>query len=123
MAPTEQAFVIVTPGSRHAVAMVVADVEREVTLYSAPLATVGKPDTPWTKICGVADKVTSFTMKGDDIYLMTYAASPRFSVVRTSLAKPDLKSAATVVAPSEQVIFEHRRGTRRRSISSRATAP
>jgi prolyl oligopeptidase len=106
VAPTEQAFVIVTPGSRHAVAMVVADVEREVTLYSAPLATVGKPGTPWTKICGVADQVTSFTMKGDDIYLMTYAASPRFSIVRTSLAKPDLKSAQTVVAPSDQVIFE-----------------
>lgn len=106
VAPTEQAFVIVTPGSRHAVAMVVADVEREVTLYSAPLGTVGKPGTPWTKICGVADKVTSFTIKGDDIYLMTYAASPRFSIVRTGLAKPDLKSAATVVKPSEQVIFE-----------------
>ena len=106
VSPTEQAFVIVTPGSRHAVAMVVADVEREVTLYSAPLDTVGKPGTPWTKICGVADKVTSFTMKGDDIYLMTYAASPRFSIVRTSLAKPDLKSAVTVVKPSDQVIFE-----------------
>ena len=86
--------------------MVIADVEREVTLYTAPLATVGKPDTPWTKICGVADKVTSFTVKGDDIYLMTYAASPRFSIVRTSLAKPDLKSAVTVVKASEQVIFE-----------------
>ena len=103
--------------------MVVADVEREVTLYSAPLDTVGKPDTPWTKICGVADKVTSFTMKGDDIYLMTYAASPRFSVVRTSLAKPDLKSAATVVAPSDAGDLRDRRRPRRASTTSRATAP
>jgi prolyl oligopeptidase len=106
VAPTEQAFVIVTPGSRHAVAMVVADVEREVTLYSAPLPTVGKPGTPWRKICGVADKVTAFSVKGDDIYLMTYAASPRFSVVKTSLAKPDFGSAATVVAASDQVLFD-----------------
>jgi prolyl oligopeptidase len=107
VSPTEQAFVIVTPGSSHAVALVVADVEREVTLYAAPLATVGKPGTtPWTRICGTQDKVTSFSVRADDIYLMTYAASPRFSVVRTSLAKPDLKSAATVVAPSDDVIFE-----------------
>jgi prolyl oligopeptidase len=106
VSPTEQAFVIVTPGSKHAVAMVVADVEREVTLYSAPLASVGRPDTPWTRICGTADKVTGYAVKGDDIYLMTYAASPRFSVVRTSLAKPDIASAQTVVAPSDQVLFD-----------------
>jgi prolyl oligopeptidase len=105
VAPTEQAFVIVRPGSRHAVAMVVADVEREVTLYSAPLDSVGKAGTPWKKICGVEDKVTDFAVKGDDIYLMTYAASPRFSVVRTGLSKPDIRSAATVVAPSDQVLF------------------
>ncbi|MBL0141211.1 MAG: S9 family peptidase [Betaproteobacteria bacterium] len=106
VSPTEQAFVIVTPGSRHAVALVVADVEREVTLYTAPLDTVGKAGTAWTRICGVADKVTGFAIRGDDIYLMTYAASPRFSVMRTSLAKPDVATAATVVAPSDRVLFE-----------------
>jgi prolyl oligopeptidase len=106
VSPTEQALVIVTPGSRHAVALVVADVEREVTLYSAPLDRLGTPDTPWTKICGVADKVTNFAVRGDDIYLMTYAASPRFSIVRTRLDKPDIAHAATVVAPSQEVIFD-----------------
>jgi prolyl oligopeptidase len=37
---------------------------------------------------------------------MTHAASPRHSIVRTSLRKPDLKSAVTVVAPSDQVLFD-----------------
>lgn len=106
VSPAEQASIIVTPGSRYAVAHVVADVQREISLYSAPLDTVGKPNTPWVRICDVADKVAGFTVRGDEIYLMTYAANPRYSVVRTSLAKPDIKSATTVVAPSEQVIFE-----------------
>ena len=102
---TDFAYVIATPGSKWAVAVVYAGVQREVTLYSAPLDTVGKPDTPWTPIATPADKVTDYAMRGNDIYLMTHAASPRFSVVRTSLAKPDLKSAAVVIAPSEEVVF------------------
>jgi prolyl oligopeptidase len=106
VSPAEQAFVIVTPGSRHAVALVVADVQREVTLYSAPLETVGKPGTPWVKICGVADKVTHYAVRGDEIFLMTHSQSPRYSVVRVSLAKPDFKSATTVVPASGNVLFD-----------------
>jgi len=95
----------VIPGSRHAVVAVFAGVQREVPLYTAPLDTVGKPNTPWVKICDAADKVTDFTVRGDDIYLLTYASSPRFSIVRTSLAKPDIKTAKTVVGASDQVLF------------------
>ena len=99
-------YVIATPGSRHAVAVINAGTQRELTLYAAPLRSVGKPGTPWVKICDRADKVTDFAVKGEDIYLLSYAPSPRYAIVRTSLAKPDLRSAATVVPASEQVIFE-----------------
>jgi len=102
---TDFPYVIVTPGSRYAVAGVFAGVQREITLYAAPLASVGKPGTPWVKICDRADKVTDFAVKGDDIYLLTYAPSPRYAIVRTALAKPDLRSAATVVPASDQVLF------------------
>ena len=80
---TDFAYVLATPGSKWAVAVVYAGVQREVTLYSAPLDTVGKPDTPWTPIAKPADKVTDYATRGNDIYLMTHAASPRFSVVKT----------------------------------------
>ena len=105
VAPTEQAFVIVRPGSGFAVAQVVADVQRAITLYSAPLETVGKSGTPWVRICSVADKVTAFSVKDDQIYLLTYASSPRFCIVRTGLARPDFQTAPAVVPASEQVIF------------------
>jgi prolyl oligopeptidase len=101
---TDFAYVTVTPSSKWAIAAVYAGVQHEVPLYVAPLETVGKPNSPWVKICDASDKVTDFTVHGDDLYLMTYRASPRFSIVKVSLAKPDLKSAPNVVAPSEEVL-------------------
>lgn len=103
---TDSPNVFAIPGSRYAVAAVFAGVQREISLYTAPLTSVGRPGTPWVKICDGADKVTDFAVKGDDIYLLTYAPSPRYAVLRTSLETPDLRSAATVVAASDQVIFE-----------------
>ena len=102
---TDFPYIVVTPGSRYAVAAVYAGVQRELTLYSAPLESVGKPGMRWTPIVTPAERVTDYAVKGDDIYLMTHAKSPRFSVVRTSLAKPDFAAAQVVLAPSEDVLF------------------
>jgi len=104
--PTDLTFTVATPGSRFALAVVAAGVQRELLLYAAPLETVGKPDTPWVKICDRSDKITGFAVRGDEIYLLTYRDSPRFSIIRAGLAAPNLKSATTVVAPSEQVLSE-----------------
>lgn len=123
--PEDFAYVRAMRGSRYAVGIVYAGVQREIALYAAPLETVGKPGTPWTPIADYSDKVTRFTVRGDDLYLLTYRDSNRFSIVRTSLAAPDLKRAAVVVAPSERVLvnleaardglyFEARDGTVKR---------
>lgn len=103
--PEDFPYVVVTPGSRFALGLVIAGVQREQAIYAAPVATVGKPGTPWVRVAGFEDKVTDFAVHGDHIYLLTYRDSTRFSIVRTSLAKPDLRRARTVVAPSEQVIM------------------
>jgi len=102
---TDFPYVYVAPGSRHAVALVVAGVQREVSLWAAPLATVGKPDTPWVPIAVPSDKVTDIAVSGNDLYLLTHAASPKRSVLKVSLARPDLRKAETVIAPSEAVLF------------------
>lgn len=101
---TDFTAVFVIPGSRHAVAVVAAGVQREISLYSAPLESVAKPDTPWIRICGFEDKVTWSAPYGEDIYLMTYRDSARFSIVRTRLAAPDLSSAETIVPASSRVL-------------------
>ena len=104
MLPTQGANVIVTPGSDHAVALVYDGVQRELRLYAAPLAAVGKPDTPWLKICDPSDKVTGYAVHGNAIYLRTHRDSPRFSIVKTSLAAPDIGRAKVVVAPGNTLI-------------------
>lgn len=104
--PTEGTLIAHEPGSRFAVAEVFDGVQRELRLYAAPLERARRPDAEWSKICDPADKVTAFAVHGDDVYLLTHAGSPRFAIVRTSLARPDIRNAKVVVAPGDQVISE-----------------
>lgn len=104
--PTDGTDITVTPGSRYAVATVFAGVQRELTLYATTLADAARADANWVKICDPADKVTEFAVHGDDIYLRTHAKSPRFSIVRTRLAAPNLATAEVVVAPGELLIAD-----------------
>jgi prolyl oligopeptidase len=101
---TDFVFVTAPLGSRFAVAVVANGVQREAAIYAAPLVAVGKPDTPWVRICDFSDKVTGWAVNGDDIYLLTYRDSTRFSIVRTRMSAPDLAKAATVVPASERVL-------------------
>ncbi len=102
--PEYQPWVFANPGSRFAVANVANGDQRDIALYAAPLVTVGKPGTPWVRICDFTDKVTAFAVHGDDIYLLSYRDSPRFSVLRTSLSAPNMAKAITVVQASERVL-------------------
>ena len=78
--------------------------QNEVTLYVAPLVSVGKPKTPWRKVCDVEDAVTNFAVSGGDIFLLTHKSAPRFKVIETALAKPDLATAESVVPPCGAVV-------------------
>jgi prolyl oligopeptidase len=104
IAPTDLPFVATAPGSSYALAYLVHGVLNEVTLYSAPLDSVGRPGTPWQKICDISDDVTGGDIHGDDLYLLTHRDAPRFKVVMTSVVHPDIEHARTVVPQSESVI-------------------
>ncbi len=102
--PEYQPWVLAHSGSRFAVAHVANGDQRDIALYAAPLATVGKPGTPWVRICDFTDKVTAFAVHGDDIYLLSYRDSPRFSVLRTSMTAPNIAKATAVVPASDRVL-------------------
>jgi len=104
MDPADNPFVTTTPDSKYAVGDIEHGTQNEQTLYVAPLASVGKPNTPWQKVCDVEDGVTDFAVKGKEIFLLTHKNSPRFEIIRTSLNKPDLTAAKTVVPASDAVI-------------------
>lgn len=96
--------VIVSSGSAWVVGQIKHGDETDITLYAAPRSDLGKESIQWTKVCGRTDLVTSFAVHGADIYLLTAHDAPRFKVVRTALAQPDMRSAAVVVPPGEYVV-------------------
>jgi prolyl oligopeptidase len=90
--------------SPYAIGMLKHGDANEVSLYSAPLTTLNKSNVPWRKISDRSDLVNQFVTHDDSIFLITSKDAPRFKIIRTSLSKPDLNQAATVVAQSKDVI-------------------
>jgi prolyl oligopeptidase len=97
-------FINTMPGCKYALGVIEHGTRQELTLYVAPLASVGKPNTPWQKICDVEDDITDFAVKGKEIFLLTHKDAPRFKIITTSLAKPDLAAAGTIVPANDAVI-------------------
>ncbi len=104
LAPIDDPFIITAPGSSYALAVLEHGVLNEVTIYGAPLDSVGQPGTPWQEICDVPDDVTAFDILGDNLYLLTHRDAPQFKVIRTSASHPDVEHAQVVVPESEAVI-------------------
>jgi len=105
MADADFPSVIVTPGSGYAVGKIKHGDADELTLYAAPVEALGgSAPVPWKKVCDVEHEVKDFTVHGDDVFLVSAAEAPRYKVIRTELARPDVSSAATVVPPGDAVI-------------------
>lgn len=93
-----------SPDSDHAVLKVKHGDNNEISLFTAPRASLSGDDIPWQRIVEEADLVSDFTFRGDDIYLLTAQGAPRYQLVRTSLTAPDFDSATVVIGPSELVL-------------------
>jgi prolyl oligopeptidase len=104
MDPADDPFINTIPGSSYALAAVEHGTRQEITVYAAPLTSVGKPNTPWQKICDSDDDVTDFAVNGKEIFLLTHKDALRFKIIATSLAKPNLATARTVVPPGNAVV-------------------
>jgi prolyl oligopeptidase len=103
IAPVDLPAVITQIGSDYAVGLINHGVQREITLYTAPLAAVGR-DTPWAKLCDVDDDVTSFEVHGRDIFLLSHQDAARFKILQTSLEHPDVAHAACIVPQGAGVL-------------------
>lgn len=104
IAATDIPFLATDPKSPWAVAILAHGVQNEATLYRAPVESVGEPNTPWVKVCDIADDVTSATLHGDELYLLSHKDAPRFKVIRTSLSHPDVEHADVVIPEGANVI-------------------
>ncbi len=53
------------PGSRHAVGLVFNGVQREITIYTATLRSIGAGKPEWKKVVDPSDEVTDMSLIGD----------------------------------------------------------
>ena len=97
-------IVVPQPGSNHAVAFLFAGVQNEITMYVNSLDAAAKGQGGWKNICVPDDKVTAGTIRGDDIYLVTYKDAPRYRVLHVIAAEPAIAKAREVVPQGKTVI-------------------
>ena len=101
-------IVIVTQGNPTVLGLIAHGVQREATIYCAPLAafrgSTNASAISWRKIADVNDDVTGAAVHGDDVYLLTHHNASRFKVVRTSLSAPDPDEGEVVVPAGEAVL-------------------
>lgn len=96
--PMDSPYLATQPDSNEVLGFIGHGTQNETTIYAAPLASVGQPDAPWTKVCDVEGDVTSAEFRGDDLYLLSHHDASRYKIVRTSLRNPDAAH-ATLVLP------------------------
>lgn len=104
--PDDFGGAFVSPDSDYSVGLVVHGVQNEITVYIAPKADLDGGAAPWKKVADVDDQVTDIELHGNEIYLLTHKDAPRYKVIETDAAHPDVAHARLVIAPSERVI-EH----------------
>ena len=97
-------FVVIPPHSKIAYAMLNTGVSPNSAIYVTPVDKLSDGTIPWRKIVDFEDQVSFGEVRGDDIYLLTYKNAPRFKIVRTSLAKPDLANASAVFPAGDAVV-------------------
>jgi prolyl oligopeptidase len=102
--PSDASYVSTDPRTDYAIAIVQHGFMNESDFYIAPIASIGKPNLRWKKVCDTNEQVTFFEVRGDDLYLVTHKNAPRFKVIRTSLSHPDLSKAQVVIPEGEAVI-------------------
>jgi prolyl oligopeptidase len=99
------AEVMFASDSRYMVARTTDTTLPEGRLYVAPLSDLQQKTVRWQPIAVAADKVTSVQLRGDTLYLRTYAGAPRGQVMALSLAQKSPR-----IADAIPVVFEPKVG-------------
>jgi prolyl oligopeptidase len=102
--PNEFAAVGVDPSSKYAFGLIINGVQNEKRLYVAPKTELDSGKAAWVPVFGYSDEVTNAAVHGDDLYMISHKNAPRFQVLKTSAAHPDVVHATVVVPPSSRVI-------------------
>jgi prolyl oligopeptidase len=104
MIPTDSAYVSITPGSPYVLGLISHGVKNELTLAISPADAAAKGKPVWTKFIDVNDDVTSGTVFGHDMWLLSHKDAPKFKVLHVDLDHPDIAKADVTLAASDLVL-------------------
>jgi prolyl oligopeptidase len=90
--------------SRYVIGMVLSGVQNELTLFVNTTEAAQKGAGGWKKICGPEAKVTGSSIKGDDIYLLTFKDAPRYKILSVKADAPAIENAKVLVPEGATVI-------------------
>jgi prolyl oligopeptidase len=97
-------YVLTSPDSNYALAVVLHGDAVDRSYYIAPLSAVNGPDTPWRKIADPLDRVSNAYLHGGELFLQSHKSAPRYQLLRIDLGKPDLSRAKAVLPPGNAVL-------------------
>jgi len=90
--------------SPHAILKVKHGDNNEISLFTAPKASLLGGDIPWVRLCDESDAVTDFAVIDDMIYLVTAKHAPRFRLVAMALTNPEITEAHDIIPAGDLVI-------------------
>lgn len=93
-------------GGRYMLARTTDTTLPEGRLYVAPVARLGAARIKWRQLATAADKITQVEMRGDTLFLRTYAGAPRGRVLALPLRDPVLARAVEVIPEPRSGVLE-----------------
>lgn len=103
----EGTYIVASANSPYAIAVANHNMGPDpATLYVAPLAKIQGSATPWRKLADIADGITHYEPYGDKLYFLSQHGAPRFRLLATSLAHPDIKHAQVIVPEGKSVLTD-----------------
>ncbi len=96
--------VMLQPGSPWAIAVLIPGVAPELRAWVAPTAALAGGKPVWKALFEASDQVVNFALDGDEAFLLSFKDAPRYRVLKTKLAAPELAKAAVAVPQGERVI-------------------
>jgi prolyl oligopeptidase len=100
------AQVIFEPGSRYMIARTTDTTVPEGRVYVALVADLDRKPIPWRRVSSASDKITDVQMRGDTLYLRTYAGAPRGRVLALGLDDPVLAKATVAIPEPETGVLD-----------------
>jgi prolyl oligopeptidase len=104
LGPNDFPWVHPVEGSPYLYARVLHGVNKEISLYVAPLKEARGTATAWRKLVDSSDGVVDLDVHGTDVYLLSHKDAPRYRVLRVKADGTGLSQAQVVVPESRAVL-------------------